>query len=100
MVPARRDQGQALADAVAVGGLPDFNLAETVEALGKGGGELLRHVLDDGNARCSRRQGGQYGFQGLGTARGSPNGDEIGRASCRERVEVGVGGVGGKEGLW
>ena len=57
-------------DPVIAFGLSYLDLAQVVEPLGKGGGELLRHVLHYDDAGTDPRQVRQHGFQSLGTAGG------------------------------
>ena len=74
--------------------LPDLDLAQSIEALGKRGGEVFGHVLHDDDARTDPGQGGQHQLQGLGAARGRPNGDNVlgGARHClgaRRQYDVG-----------
>ncbi|MNI44619.1 hypothetical protein D3C73_990010 [compost metagenome] len=53
---ARRDQNVAAKHRIAVDGFLHLDFAKTVQALGKGGGKLFRHVLDNNHARRICRQ--------------------------------------------
>ena len=57
---ARRQQGFAWCDGVAVPGFGDRYFTGLIEALGEGGGEMLGHMLDDENARRVAWEGGQH----------------------------------------
>ncbi len=70
MVIARGDQDAATGHRIAVLRLLDLHRAEAVEATGEGGGEGLRHMLDDNNAGAVGWQGLQQMPQGLGAAGG------------------------------
>ncbi len=45
------DQNMTAQHRIAVNGFLDLDLAQRVQALGEGGGELFRHVLDDDHTR-------------------------------------------------
>ena len=76
MLAAGCDQRASRHHAVVVGGFFHCDLAQAVEACGKRGGELLRHVLHDHDARAHARQGGEHFFQRLGAAGGGADGHD------------------------
>src|SRR5258708_38170075 len=55
---ARSDKSFSRSDDVAVLGFFDVDLANVIEPLGKGSGEVFRHVLDDNDARRILGHGG------------------------------------------
>ena len=76
---AGRDQHLAAQHRIAVLGFLDLDLAQAVEPLGEGGGEFLRHVLDDDDAGRIGRQRLQHFAQRLGAAgRGADADDHLG----------------------
>ena len=74
MTVARGNERLAAQDGVAVGGFLDGDAADAVQALGKGGGELFGHVLDDDDARAVLGHGFEKFAQGLGAAGGRAHG--------------------------
>ena len=60
----RSHQGEAGHHEVVVASLAYLHRADLGEPLGKGGGEIFRHVLNDYRARSVRRQALKHGLNG------------------------------------
>ena len=77
VVVAGRKQRHPGDHVVVVARLPHLQRADLVQPLGKRGREILRHVLDDDDARRSCRHPGQHGLDGLGPAGGGADRDHL-----------------------
>ncbi len=94
---ARRDEGPAPDHGVIVLGFLDRYPADFVEACGKGTREVLRHVLDDDDARRIERHRFQEDFQGFRAAGGRADHDHLfGGLDHGVSRRFGQDGVGGK----
>jgi hypothetical protein len=67
------DQGEPVAQRVAIFGFLNVHGAESVQAIGKGAGKLRGDVLGDHDSRAGLGNARQHGGDGFGAAGGGAN---------------------------